>query len=136
MIIIESINPAEQHFMLVADEPVRCEISLAGGTIQACAYEGCTTDVDQEPAVVYDGSISPPAKTSTVSDSYPAARRREVIRAALQFLHDEFDRAYNLYYDRNKKDSNGRYGVWTNHFYGTMDQLTPHEVQEMLDGDL
>jgi len=59
MLKMQLIDTDSDHIMISADEPVRVEISHIGnGVMMVHAYQGIEIDQDQEPDLVYDGSVS------------------------------------------------------------------------------
>lgn len=54
---LEVINQAIDHIVLSTDEPARFEVSLIEGRILIHGYDGIETDLEQEPTVVYDGTV-------------------------------------------------------------------------------
>jgi hypothetical protein len=53
----EVVNNDDQHFIMRFDRPARIEVSVVDGKVIAHAYSGYDTDIEQEPDLVYDGSI-------------------------------------------------------------------------------
>lgn len=53
---LEVVDEATDHFIMRFEAPARVEVSLIGdGRIIAHAYFGTETDMEQDPALVYDG---------------------------------------------------------------------------------
>ena len=73
MLKLDIFDHTEDHVLFSANEPVRIEISLLptpeGDRILVHAYSGDEIDPDQEPDLVYDGSMSEDMKDCVV---YPA----------------------------------------------------------------
>lgn len=54
---IEDRGVTGEHFTFKSDVPCRIEVSVVEGKLVAFAYSGSTTDAEQEPSLVYDGTI-------------------------------------------------------------------------------
>lgn len=66
-LVNQIINNDEQHFIMRFDEPARIEVSVVNGQVIAHAYRGYDTDMEQEPDLVYDGTIAEEMSDQIVS---------------------------------------------------------------------